>query len=272
MNKNVFLSYATGSFIPQRDALCTSAQQPGYDQIISLTDSDIKHTDFWKKNQHILQQPRGAGYWLWKPFIIKQELSKLNEGDVLTYCDAGRSNYYLLEALPKNLIHKTRNNEQGFLLGPALFQHGALKKWTKRDCLLLMDCDSESITEKPLIQATWSFWTPSKEAFEFLDQWMKYSLDERCLTDLGNTMGVANYDSFIDHRHDQSILTLLAYKAKSDHLDFSHTKSFKILALRPQSQLSHLFLKRIDDAENLVSKKTIFKVIIKSFLRLKNIK
>ena len=31
----------------------------------------------------------GNGYWIWKPFIIQQELNQLAGDDILIYCDAG---------------------------------------------------------------------------------------------------------------------------------------------------------------------------------------
>jgi hypothetical protein len=34
---------------------------------------------------------RGGGYWVWKPLVIREALSKLREEEVLLYCDAGCS-------------------------------------------------------------------------------------------------------------------------------------------------------------------------------------
>ena len=42
--------------------------------------SDISG-DFYEKNQHILDQKRGAGYWLWKPYFIYKTLKKINDGE-----------------------------------------------------------------------------------------------------------------------------------------------------------------------------------------------
>ena len=38
--------------------------------------------EFYAKNKFILNQPRGAGYWLWKHYIIKDALSRVNDGDI----------------------------------------------------------------------------------------------------------------------------------------------------------------------------------------------
>ena len=40
----------------------------GFDEVFSYNYSDIDD-EFKEKNKHILEQPRGAGFWLWKPYI-----------------------------------------------------------------------------------------------------------------------------------------------------------------------------------------------------------
>lgn len=46
--------------------------------------------DQWKKkNSKTLKCSTGAGYWLWKPYIILQSLKQLKDGDILFYSDAG---------------------------------------------------------------------------------------------------------------------------------------------------------------------------------------
>mgnify|MGYP003598506185 CR=1 FL=1 len=49
------------------------------DSNLKRYDSFLENLDkeFCLDNQEILSQSRGAGYWLWKPQIILQELKKL---------------------------------------------------------------------------------------------------------------------------------------------------------------------------------------------------
>ena len=59
-----------------------------------------EHPNFWKKNRDfILNNKRGAGYQIWKSFIVQEVLKKLGEGDLLFYCDTGCE-------IDKRLIHK----------------------------------------------------------------------------------------------------------------------------------------------------------------------
>ena len=50
-----------------------------------------EHLDdaFVAKNKKILDQKRGAGYWLWKPYVVLKTLLEVPEGAVMIYLDSG---------------------------------------------------------------------------------------------------------------------------------------------------------------------------------------
>lgn len=254
MSRNIFLSYATGDFLEARDQLCNSALKVGFDEARARSFENLDK-EFCLDNQEILSQSRGAGYWLWKPQIILQELKKLNPDDVLVYSDAGRYSYYNFKKFPQWLISRTRKN--GFQLGPTLGQHGPMSKWVKRDTFVLLEMDKPEIHELPTIQAGWSFWTPCPEAFEFLEKWLSACKDPRVLTDMENTQGLPNLPDFKDHRHDMAVLTLLAYKYNAPFMDYRGTFIEKLLLLRPQSRFAHMLLRRIYDVEITCGKTNI---------------
>ena len=55
-------------------------------------DATVMDEQFRQKNQHILSQGRGAGYWLWKPYIIYKWLtdpSMEDDNSYVIYSDAG---------------------------------------------------------------------------------------------------------------------------------------------------------------------------------------
>jgi hypothetical protein len=63
-----------------------------FDVSLSFNKGDLDNS-FVEKNNHILNQPRGAGYWLWKPYVIVKALSQMNDNDLLFYTDSG--SYFL---------------------------------------------------------------------------------------------------------------------------------------------------------------------------------
>ena len=84
--------------------------------------------------------------------------------------------------------------------------------FTKRDAFILMDADSKFFYDPPQADAQFVAFKNTKFAREFVEEWLKYCEDERMLTDMQNTLGKPNFDGFRDHRHDQSILSLLTKK------------------------------------------------------------
>ncbi|WP_220475142.1 hypothetical protein [Paracoccus sp. JM45] len=66
---------------------------------------------------------------------------------------------------------------------------------------------------------------PSKESFEFLEQSLEYCKDPRILTDQPDETGKP-YEVFRDHRHDQSVGSILAHKTGAHYFDFSENGAF----------------------------------------------
>ena len=65
----------------------------------------------------------------------------------------------------------------------------------------------------------------------FLSEYLYYAQDKRIITDDPNELGVSNYEGFRDHRHDQSILSLLTKKygqvnANKTNLNLTQIKNY----------------------------------------------
>jgi hypothetical protein len=61
-----------------------------FNKIYGITENYLLNGDYWKKHgKFTLNNHRGFGYWLWKPYIINKLLEKLSEGDILIYADSG---------------------------------------------------------------------------------------------------------------------------------------------------------------------------------------
>ncbi|ESX65434.1 hypothetical protein X759_28840 [Mesorhizobium sp. LSHC420B00] len=242
----------------------------GFDSAQLFGFDDIKKTEFYSENAAILDQPRGAGYWLWKPFIIRKALERAKSGDVIFYCDAGRSPYYQFTRRPVRLEASARASEQGFLLGAAIPHLGSVGRWTKRDCLILMGSDTIEMRSNHTIMATWSLWTPSDAAFSFLDEWLKYCQDPRCLTDGPSDIGFMEHPEYSAHKHDQSIMSVLAHKRGAKYLDFSRTNVQRLMNWRPNSLVAHQFYKRPENAESLLAGDHVL-MLVREHLRLRRL-
>jgi len=83
-----FITFATPDHMTFAEKNVHSALTVGgFDTAKIYTMNDIDPF-FLNKNKHILSLPRGAGYWLWKPYIILKRLSEINNNDILCYNDS----------------------------------------------------------------------------------------------------------------------------------------------------------------------------------------
>jgi hypothetical protein len=161
---------------------------------------------YFEKFKSILSQKRGSGYWFFKSIFLKEIFEKMNDGDELIYIDAGVE---VTDGVDVFFDIAKLNN------GFCLFQHPHTNfKYIKRDCFVLMDCDYEYYHNSNQSDASVQFYIKNEFTKKFIDEYFLLCSDERLLTDMDNTQNKPNLDGFIDHRHDQAILTLLCLKNK----------------------------------------------------------
>jgi hypothetical protein len=178
----------------------------GFDNVFSFNLQDLGD-EFITENKSIMSQARGAGYWMWKPFVIKKALEMMGDNDILMYSDSGISFIKNID----ELIDIMDMTEEKLLLFELEDIHPN-KRWTKRDCFILMGLDKEEYLNQNQLLASYILMRKNDFVLNFVDEWLTYAKDYRIITDSPNECGLPNYPEFMDHRHDQSILSLLGRK------------------------------------------------------------
>lgn len=207
------ISFATPEFYRGQKKLNRSAMKFGIDHCIAYRRNDIIGTDFYRRNKTILDKSRGAGYWLWKPYIIHNALHKVSDGDVVIYSDSGAS--VIADLSPLINICVSREGLVFFQVHNQDGKDGGIhinRRWTKRDCFVLMQADREEFYNSGQIAGSPQFYIKNKKNIHFVEEWLSFCVDPRILTDAPNNCGLDNLPEFIDHRHDQSILSILVKK------------------------------------------------------------
>ena len=231
--KKYLINFATPNFYKGQRKLNRSALKFGVDECISFNFNKLKKTNFYRENKEILDQERGSGFWLWKPHIIFETLKKVNNGDIVIYCDSGVE--VIADIRPLINICCSIDGLMFF----QIHDH-TNKKWTKRDCFVLMDADSEEYYNAKQVVASYHLYKKNKKNLEFVEQWLSYCKYPRILTDMLNTCGLENFPELIDHRHDQSILSILTkkygFEIYRDPSQFGNR--FKMLAYRVEGELT----------------------------------
>lgn len=208
------VSYATPAFELRRKFLHTSAILSGCaDQTSGWSPSRLVANGFGEACPDIRLSERGGGWWAWKPFVILKELEEMNEGELLLYCDTGRAYPFKILDRPLTPLKVWMQNRGQFCVpGVQIPWNGPMSRWTKRDAFDLLDCDGPKYHTAVPIQASFSLWKSCAESRTFVARWLMLCSDRRLVTDDPNTCGKENLPDFEDHRHDQSLLSLLCLK------------------------------------------------------------
>ena len=207
-------SYAHGeAHIANQRVLNASSLNHCVDATISYQKKDIDQV-YFEKHKKILDQKRGAGYWMWKPYFILKALDIIPENDLLLYSDSGSmiisSMDHLVEKLGDSDILMYKN-------------HYGIRPHIKRDLLKMMDMDNEHVRNSKQVQGAWILIRNTKKSRDFITKWKIISENEHAITD---TPSKDEYKDFVDHRHDQAILSLL-YLQNSENIKLLPNRDFQ---------------------------------------------
>jgi hypothetical protein len=160
------------------------------------------HPDYWRQhNQFILGNRRGGGYWIWKSFIIQTVLSVMEEDDVLVYCDAGcEIDERLIENFSK--IHPGNFDATLFEL-----EGHSNESWTNALTLKALGVSPE-IGKSNQLAATAMLIRNNLSSRLLVQEWTRlcHSFGHALVIDVKND----ERSVFREHRHDQSILSIIA--------------------------------------------------------------
>jgi len=220
--KKILLSFGDKSLKKSKQRLLSQAKKLNfYTDIVIYDESNLSH-EFIAKFSHILKPGiKGFGYWSWKPQVIKQVLDEMNEGDILHYMDIGcHLNLNGLKRLSEYIdILKNSKGVLGFDFSYPIdnnyFKHDGRelfdwpeKDWTKIDLIKHFKAERDDILNTPQICATTIFFLKNSFSQKFVNDWVNTFKENLNLIDDSLSKNKEK-DSFIMHRHDQSIFSIL---------------------------------------------------------------
>lgn len=222
-----FLSFGNQRFINSRKRIETEAEQTKlFDKIIIETETICEEEPF-KTICNNIDKKWGTGrgfYWyMWKPYIIHKTLSKLNDGDILFYNDSGMQIFpQRSDVINKfnKLFQLVQNKEEcktgicTFITsGPPKDRFEYMYNITPVFKHFNVEND-ESITHTQQCQAGVLIIRKCVESQRIIKEWLDIALENPELF-VGDIRVFSKYASvkqmkgFRDHRHDQSVWSVL---------------------------------------------------------------
>lgn len=173
----------------------------------------------WLTNSNLIEirdpgywQNRGVGFWLWKPYIIERAIRGCDDNDFLIYADAG------LEFIePVQTVINLMDQDIWLFGNEHLHAH-----WCKRDTVEAVWSLAGYHETAPAhafwsrfgkqVQASVIFFRVNDYTRRFVKEWLDWCLFEggRLIDD--SPSRAPNHPEFKENRHDQAILTTMAYR------------------------------------------------------------
>ena len=186
---------------------------------IGLFDKSILYTEeylqsdkeFWNKHESFIKKnKKGYGYYIWKPYIIKKTMENMDDGDILLFLDAGceidskksESFNKLFEKLKK---YKIIGAHTGF---PEI-------RFTKKDLFIKLGMYNSEYLNSQQYQSGTNFFLVCNETRKLVNEWYELSCDYKNIDDsksISSIPDIQSHKDFHEHRHDQSVFSLLAKK------------------------------------------------------------
>lgn len=219
------VTYADGDvYVANAKVLAESALNNCVD-VVYMYRKEHLDKEFVEKNKNILSAKRGAGYWLWKPYLMLKTLKELPENSVVVYLDSG---FKIIDQFDKFI-----NEIDGYDILLVDNVPHTNKEYTKRDLFRIMNMDNQVARDAGQLSGGMFVMRNTQRSKEFLQKWLEIAEIPGAIDD--SSTG-DEYPEFKAHRHDQSILSVL-YLQNSEGIKVMHIYDL----------LDHVYLHRRND-------------------------
>ena len=210
-----------GEYIEAAERLIQQANNLNvFSETIVYTADDLKKDKaFWNKHgTFVNENKRGYGYWLWKPYIIKKQMETMKNNDILLYLDCGCEIDYKHRT---KLIEYFNIVKDDKIIGTKTMIE---KNWNKMDLIIKLNMKKDNYLNTPQHQAGAILFLVCDETRNLVNEWYELGSIYSNIDD--SESKIQNLPGFIEHRHDQSIFSLL-------------TKKYQLFSMRSLDEAVH---------------------------------
>ena len=229
------ISYADGPevFKQNQNILAMSAINRGVDFIYNYRRHNID-ADFIRHNP-ILNERSGAGFWLWKPYLILETLKKIPEGDILIYADTG----LLIRQDIRDFFTRALGDKDILLFACDPKDYGFVGTIASGDVFEALDCHEERCRYGHHLWAGLLVLRNSLHSRTFIQEWLRVCQKTELLK-TGRTHNAPSFPEFSHYQHDQSLLSVLATReAEAIHFMRMDPAFFKYINMHRRKDNRH---------------------------------
>ena len=200
----------------QRERVAREARACGwFDQVHvhtpdTISDFLARHRDFVESN------PRGHGYWIWKPHVILRAMQDASDGDILFYMDSGSSILPHREARFRDYVGILESSDRPVMAFSDSYQERAYQKLS---VLTRFGLEGDaSFLGSNQVESAQVGCRKSEFALSLLADWQSLMTEDGYAMAV-DSAGEPQLEGYLEHRHDQSILSILCKRMGAHIID-----------------------------------------------------
>lgn len=205
--RKILITFSGAPYEETTKMIVENGPKFGADEVWVYDDVWLMKQPFYEQNEWLWNHhhKRGFGWYAWKPFIIWDALSKLQDGDIVLFVDAD-----CVPIADFSILYDICEMDGGMMFFAAeTHRH---YKWCKRDCYITMGQDEDKYRDVQAGVARFMLFQKGKwRATQFLMEWLTYCVNPKSTTFDPSTIA-PELPGFIEHRTEQAIMTNLAHK------------------------------------------------------------
>ena len=224
MAKVHLISFAAGPFEPRKEAFTQQASTLDLFETINVFNSNNLESSFRERHLNFMQNnPRGYGYWIWKPQIVLQTLQSAHKDDIVCYMDVGFSLNPAARDRFKDYIQLTLESNFRML---SFFNTHTEYKWTKADLAKKLSVhNSLEVMGTSQLAAGFFLSCPTESNINLVRQWRDIAVESNYHYSNDAPSSAPEHPKFKEHRHDASIFSLLR-KIRGTSTTFYEVQSY----------------------------------------------
>jgi hypothetical protein len=195
------INYSDDNFKNEQKFNSKTGAKHGFERVLQYKKSELD-TKFLESNSELFKIKKGGGLWIWKSQIILDALKKTSEGDYLFYSDSG---LYFIENINPLVDFFEKEKLQILFFNSPLLEI----QWTSKLVFNKLDLDKSLYGFTNQIIGGYFLFKNNSFSLTFFKEFHELCNNHALL--VPNEMQNED-ENFIEGRHDQSILSLLAKK------------------------------------------------------------
>jgi hypothetical protein len=180
-----------------------------FDKIIVYTENDIDKEYLAKHGEFIKNNKTGYGYWIWKSYFTKKTFEMMDTNDILIYADCGCHlvNNDIAKNRLKSYITLCNKINTGNLAFQMCFPE---KQYTKMDVFVELNEVNDKMMNSGQLVGGIFVMRKCENTINIINKYYELCEDYKLIDNTESN--IPNDVSFIAHRNDQSIFSILRKK------------------------------------------------------------